>query len=320
MGWHPRSPDACALAVTTDNLMGVGVARRSRDALARGARGRVPAAARAGLAMRAAGHGPGRRAGLPGGWAASTRRGRRVLLPAGQRPAWPWGFVAALVRARETPGRRVPGGPRAPGSATPARPSCERLRVPAGAPGPAWRAGPDRPRLPSYRAGEGWGRGASGARAASPRRAGVGGRRVRGGLRDAVGARVPAPCPPTRSGLRVTWLVQSGSRHFLSAPPPALWASDAGRGQSRCPASPRRTALGAGAPERPGEPSRARLSAPGTRLPASPLGPGSRSSATLSPSPLWSREGKGAGWQPQPPARTVLRPQVRRSSRVSGEG
>lgn len=39
------------------------------------------------------GAGPGRRARLPGGWAAAAAaaapEGRRVLLPAGQRPAWP---------------------------------------------------------------------------------------------------------------------------------------------------------------------------------------------------------------------------------------
>lgn len=108
---------------------------------------RVPVATRAGRAPRAVGRGPGRRARLPGGWAAATRQGRRVLLPAGQRLAWPWGFVTALVPVLKAPERRVPGGHCAQGSPTPARPSCERLWVPAGAPGPAWRAGPDPPWL-----------------------------------------------------------------------------------------------------------------------------------------------------------------------------
>lgn len=133
--------------MTTINLKAA--VRRSQDALARGAWGpvtgvgcRVPAATGAGRAPRAAGRGPGRRARLPGDWAAATRQERCVLLPAGQRLAWPPGFVTALVPAREVPRRRVPGGLRAQGSPTPARPSCERLPVPAGAPGPAWRAGP----------------------------------------------------------------------------------------------------------------------------------------------------------------------------------
>jgi len=64
---------------------------------------RVPAAGgRAGGLRSGLRAGPGRRARLPGGWAAAAtaREGRGVLLPAGQCLAWPWGFVAALVPAR----------------------------------------------------------------------------------------------------------------------------------------------------------------------------------------------------------------------------
>ncbi|XP_076770241.1 interferon regulatory factor 2 isoform X1 [Arvicanthis niloticus] len=221
---------------------------------------RVPAATRAGRAPRAAGRGPGRRARLPRDWAAATRQERRVLLPAGQRLAWPPGFVTALVPAREAPGRRVPGGLCVQGSPTLARPSCERLRVPAGAPG-AGLARWARTRL-GYGTGEVWGRGASGDRAAPHGR--VWGRWLVSawGLRDAVGIRVPALCPPTRSGRRVTFARRRNMVGAERQPPlplrpagPALWASDAGRGQSRCPASPRRSALGAGSLERPGKPS-----------------------------------------------------------------
>lgn len=132
--------------------------------LGSGDRRLVPVDTRAGRAPRAAGRGPGRRARLPGDWAAATRQERRVLLPAGQRLAWPPGFVTALVPAREAPRRRVPGGLRAQGSPTPARPSCECLRVPAGAPG----AGLARwaPTRLGYGTGEVWGRGTSGDRAA----------------------------------------------------------------------------------------------------------------------------------------------------------
>lgn len=83
-----------------------------------------------------------------------------------------------------------------------------------------------------------------------------------GGLRDVVEIRVPAPCPPTRSGRRVTFARRPNMVGAERQPPlplrpsgPALWASDAGRGQSRCPASPRHSALGAGAPQSPGEAS-----------------------------------------------------------------
>lgn len=76
----------------------------------------------------------------------------------------------------------------------------------------------------------------------------------------AAGIRVPAPCPPTRSGRRVTFARRPNMVGAERQPPlpllpagPALRASDAGRGQSRCPLSPRRTASGAGAPVRPRE-------------------------------------------------------------------
>lgn len=61
------------------------------------------------------GAGPGPRVRLPRGWAAAAaaQEGRRVFLPVGQRPAWPWGFVTALVLARGGLWRRVPGGRRA---------------------------------------------------------------------------------------------------------------------------------------------------------------------------------------------------------------
>lgn len=61
------------------------------------------------------GAGPRRRARLPRGWAtaASAREGHRTLLPAGQRPAWPWGFVTALVPERGGLRWCVPGGRRA---------------------------------------------------------------------------------------------------------------------------------------------------------------------------------------------------------------
>lgn len=150
----------------------------------------VPATTRAGRAPRAAGRGPGRRAGLPGDWAVATRQERRVLLPAGQRLLWPPGFVTALVPAREAPGRRVPGGLRAQGSPTPARPSCERLQVPAGAPG-AGLARWARTRL-GYGTGEVWGRGASGDRAAPHGRAWGGGWRALG----VSGTRWESECPP----------------------------------------------------------------------------------------------------------------------------
>lgn len=121
-----------------------------------------------------------------------------------------------------------------------------------------------------------------------------------GGLRDAVEIRVPAPCPPTRSGRRVTFARRPNMVGAERQPPlplrpsgPALWASDAGRGQSRCPASPRHSALGAGAPESPGEAS-ASAQGPDVAAGASTGPRGLGSLATLGPSPCRSREGKEA--------------------------
>ncbi|XP_047628290.1 collagen alpha-1(I) chain-like [Phacochoerus africanus] len=78
------------------------------------------------------------------------------------------------------------------------RPSAGRLRVPAGAPGPASRAGPDPPRLRS-------GRGGGGEPPGTERRpAGKPGCRLPWGSRGAggggVGTRVPAPRPPIPLG------------------------------------------------------------------------------------------------------------------------
>lgn len=95
-------------------------------------------------ASRASGHSGGRTPGEA--WAAASPEGpARVLLPAG-RPGL--GLAPGLCHctcpcARGTrPGRAPrPGGPWSR-----SRPSAQRLRVPASAPGPAWRAGPDPPR------------------------------------------------------------------------------------------------------------------------------------------------------------------------------
>lgn len=282
--------------MTTVNLKAA--IRRSQDALARGAWGRVTGVG----CQRPLGPG-GLRARLGAGLAGAPGflgtgpppLARNVGPPsAGQRLAWPPGFVTALVPAREAPGRRVPGGLCVQGSPTPARPSCERLRVPAGAPG-AGLARWARTRL-GYGTGEVWGRGASGDRAAPHGR--VWGRWLVSawGLRDAVGIRVPALCPPTRSWRRVTFVRRPNMVGAERQPPlplrpagPALWASDAGRGQSRCPASPRRSALGAGSLERPGKPSgELRARAPRT------LSAGPRVSDRLPPStPGFLGAGKG---------------------------
>lgn len=104
----------------------------------------------------------------PASWGLGRRHSPGTSRPPPRRPApglaWPPGFVTALVPACEAPGRRVPGGLRAQGSPTLERPSCERLRVPAGAPG-AGLARWARTRL-GYGTGEVWGRGTSGDRAA----------------------------------------------------------------------------------------------------------------------------------------------------------
>lgn len=99
--------------------------------------GRVPAGTAAGGLLARLGAGPGP---LP------PRRDPRASCfpPAARGSAWPRGFVTALVLARGGP---APGGHRARGGPWPrSRPSAQRLRVPASAPGPAWRAGPDPPR------------------------------------------------------------------------------------------------------------------------------------------------------------------------------
>lgn len=236
---------------------------------------RVPAATQAGRAPRAAGRGPGRRARLPGGWAAATRQGRRVLLPGGQ--LWP-GLRALSLHLSQRSRRR--GGASREGSARRGHPPRRGLAASAsGSPrAPPGRPGALGPTRLGYGAGEVWGRGASRDRVAPRGWAwgavepwGSWGTLCRGGIR------VPAPCPPTRSGRLVTFvrrlnMVGAGRQPPLPLRPtgPALWASDAGRGQSRCPVSPRRTALGAGAPEQPGKPSRerrARARLPGPRAP-----------------------------------------------------
>lgn len=255
---------------------------------------RVPAATRAGRAPRAAGRGPGRRARLPGDWAAATRQERRVLLPAGQRLAWPPGFETALVPAREAPGRRVPGGLCVQGSPTLARPSCERLRVPAGAPG-AGLARWARTRL-GYGTGEVWGRGASGDRAAPHGR--VWGRWLVSawGLRDAVGIRVPALCPPTRSGAPGD--IRPPAEHgwcraaaTTSSPPrrPGSLGERCGPRPIAVPGQSLSLGLGGRLPEWPGKPSgELRARAPRT------LSAGPRVSDRLPPStPVSLGAGKG---------------------------
>lgn len=113
----------------------------------------MPAATRAGRAPRAAGRGPGRRARLPGDWAAATRQERRVLLPAGQRLAWPGLRALSLHLSQRV---RHPGGASQEGSALRGHPPWSGLAAsasgsPRAPPGPAWRAGPG-PALATERA------------------------------------------------------------------------------------------------------------------------------------------------------------------------
>lgn len=171
--WHPRSPDARARVMATVNLEGAVEAvpgcARPRGSGSGDVR-RVPAAARAGRAPRAAGRGPGRRARLPGGWAAAARRGRRVLLPAGQR----WPGLGALSPHLSRRARRPRGASRE-GSARWGHPPRRGLAVSAGGSprAPPGRPGALGPTRLGYGAGEVWGRGGSGERAAPRGRAGV---------------------------------------------------------------------------------------------------------------------------------------------------
>lgn len=157
----------------------------------------VPAATRAGRAPRAAGRGPGRRARLPGGWAAATRQGRRVLLPAGQRLAWPRALSLHLSQCS-----RHPRGASREGSVR--RGHLRRRGLAASASGspraPPGRPGALGPTRLGYGTGEVWGRGASGDRAAPPR-AGVGGWRTLGGSPGRGGdpSARPVPSDPLRA-------------------------------------------------------------------------------------------------------------------------
>lgn len=138
----------------------------------------VPVATRAGRDPRAAGRGPGRRARLPGGWAAATRQGRRVLLPGGQ--LWP-GLRALSLHLSQRSRRR--GGASREGSARRGHPPRRGLAASAsGSPrAPPGRPGALGPTRLGYGAGEVWGRGASRDRVA-PRGWAWGGCRALGGL------------------------------------------------------------------------------------------------------------------------------------------
>lgn len=214
-------------------------------------------------------------------------------------PASAWPGLRALSLHLSQRVRRL-GGASQEGSALRGHPPRRGLAAsasgfPRAPPGPAWRAGPG-PALATERARCGGGE-PPGTERRPTGGHGVGGWRALGGLRDAVGILVPALCPPTRSRRRVTFVRRPNMVGAERQPPLplrpaglALWASDAGRGQSRCPASPRCSASGAGSPERPGKPSR-ELRAPASRsLSAEP-----RVSDRLPPSPFRSREGKEAG-------------------------
>lgn len=177
------------------------------------------------------GAGPGRPGRLPGSWAAAAAaapEGRRVLLSAGHRPAWPWGFVTALVQARWGLRRRVPGGRRAEGVIRPGRGLAPGAAgSPQAPPGPAWRAGPDPPRLRSERGGGGEPPGTErrpAGRRGGGRPLGVQGR---GQRRGGDASARPAPSDPAlgaewHSPAGRTWLVHSRGRHFLSASPAGL--------------------------------------------------------------------------------------------------
>lgn len=275
-----------------------GAPRRSQGSPARGTRGTVagvgcqrPGAAgglRAGV-----GAGPGRHARLPGSWAAAATaapEGRRVLLPAGQRPAWPRGFVTALVQARGGFRRRVPVGRRAEGvirpgrglapgasgspQAPPGRPGAlglTRLGYGAGEVGAGSLRGPSGALLAGVGAGVPWG--SWGARAAAgwgrecPPRAlrPRSGRRVAFARRpNVVGAR---PWPPLPFRLAGRARPPSAARLGQSWRPPAC-------GRAQCPG------LGAGPREGLGKPPQVRRasggnSAPRQDAPASVFGPGS---------------------------------------------
>lgn len=177
----------------------------------------------------------GRRAwpARPASWGLGRRRRRRrsggTPRPPSRRPA-PGLALGALSlhlsrRAGGSGGApREGGAPR--GHLPRPRPSAGRLRVPAGAPGPAWRAGPDPPRLRSGRGGGGEPPGTERRPAGRRGRVspGVWGRGLpQGGDVSAC----PAPCDPVLGAewhlpAGRTWLVQSRGRHFLSALPAGL--------------------------------------------------------------------------------------------------
>lgn len=306
-----------------------GAPQRSQGSPARGTGGTAagvgcqrPEAAgglRAGL-----GAGPGRHARLPGSWAAAATaapEGRRVRLPAGQRPARPRGFVTALVQARGgAPAARPGRAPRGGGHPPRPRPSAGRRRVPAGAPGPAWRAGPDPPRLRSGRGGGGEPPGTErrpAGRRGGGRPLGVQGR---GQRRGGDASARPAPSDPAlgaewHSPAGRTWLVHSRGRHFLSASPAGLahraLPAAANRG-ARPPAAARSAPAWGPVPER-GSGSLRKFGGPlhvTTSLrqdaPASVFGPRSRYVCRPTPLPCWRGRREG-GWQPEPGAETVFR-------------
>lgn len=189
------------------------------------------------------------------------------------------------------------------------RPSAGRRRVPTGAPGPAWRAGPDPPRLRSGRGGGGEPPGTErrpAGRRGGGRPLGVQGRGQR--LGGDASAR-PAPSDPAlgaewHSPAGRTWLVHSRGRHFLSASPAGLAhpALPAAANRGACPPA---AALGAPAwgpaPER-GSGSRCKFqgplgvtTSPRQDAPASVFGPRSRYVCRPTPCPVRGGEGKEAG-------------------------